>query len=394
MHPGNFSPLRKEFLETQRVIYDAAYEIGDAKNAMANIFRRYCKRFPLDLPDDTEPSQDHLDTVDDNEADEESEGEEGEESAEVTTAHKDHAIRIQKTKAKIQRWLNYRYVKSRAPVSKKDAIAQNHPFANLFRLTENAQKKKPVKPTAINVWSRGHSLAIDKETRRRVDDSKGAISLAKGLAGIRSKVKAEWFGKLDDEDKEHYNFIAQEEHKIAINQWELEKQGLAVDTSPQARQKCIDQFNKVVQPLLDALCEATGWKASLIAGGPEPVRNGLLGIKMLHSGSTTGDVKMDWGRAEHERIPERVYPLFADFLRKCYTVKECQNRSLVPDGGGSSTDTGIPPLPRHGVPDRESHPPPNHPLPTHGDSNRPSRGSPSPTSRSPTPPSRLSSPSS
>lgn len=71
MHPGFFSVARKAFLETQRALYNAAYEIGDAKNCIANVFRRYCKRFPRTLPEDVDPSQEELEAVRDDEADEE-----------------------------------------------------------------------------------------------------------------------------------------------------------------------------------------------------------------------------------------------------------------------------------------------------------------------------------
>lgn len=61
--------------------------------------------------------------------------------------------------------------------------------------------------------------------------------LARGLAGARAKLKKEMFEELDEEDKEHYEFLSKEEHKGALAQWEEDKKVSAPSTSPEARQK-------------------------------------------------------------------------------------------------------------------------------------------------------------
>ena len=38
----------------------------------------------------------------------------------------------------------------------------------------------------------------------------------------------------------------------------------------------------------------------------------------LHSGTTTGDIKMNFGRCEGERYRKFILPIYGDFLRKCY----------------------------------------------------------------------------
>ena len=93
-----------------------------------------------------------------------------------------------------------------------------------------------------------------------------------------------------------------------------------------------------MQPVLDGICAATGWKASLIAGGPEPSHGGRLNVVRfvkfflllfffaydydyysIHSGVTSGDVNMNFGRAEQARYKKYIIPVFGDFLRKCYS---------------------------------------------------------------------------
>jgi hypothetical protein len=42
--------------------------------------------------------------------------------------------------------------------------------------------------------------------------------------------------------------------------------------------RCIYGLVNFVQPILDLLCEATGWTATLMAGGPEPAHGGRLNV--------------------------------------------------------------------------------------------------------------------
>lgn len=42
--------------------------------------------------------------------------------------------------------------------------------------------------------------------------------------------------------------------------------------------RAVDNLADFVQPILDGICALTGWKATLIAGGPEPVHQGKLNV--------------------------------------------------------------------------------------------------------------------
>jgi len=102
--------------------------------------------------------------------------------------------------------------------------------------------------------------------------------------------------------------------------------------------RCIEAMPRFVAPFLDMLGEATGLKVSLFAGGPEPANGGRLNLirydlfplrtfwKLtfccsVHSGTTKGDVPMNFAALERVRYKELIVPIFADFLRKCYS--EC-----------------------------------------------------------------------
>ena len=65
VNPGAFIGSRKEFLSSQREAYSAAVAGGYAGDALAQIQRRYFKRYPIDLPHTDEPTPEFLARVDD-----------------------------------------------------------------------------------------------------------------------------------------------------------------------------------------------------------------------------------------------------------------------------------------------------------------------------------------
>jgi hypothetical protein len=45
----------------------------------------------------------------------------------------------------------------------------------------------------------------------------------------------------------------------------------------------------------------------------------IINYYSIHSGVTSGDVQMNFGRAEQARYKKYIFPIFGDFLRKCYS---------------------------------------------------------------------------
>jgi len=68
VNPGAFQGLRKQFLMNEKSAYKAGVLGGYAADALANIQRRYFRRFPIDLPHDQEPTVEWLAGVNDNAA--------------------------------------------------------------------------------------------------------------------------------------------------------------------------------------------------------------------------------------------------------------------------------------------------------------------------------------
>lgn len=68
VNPGAFSGSRKTFLLSQKEFYAEAVADGNVPEVIATIQRRYFLRYPIDIPHDVEPSEEHLATVDDDAA--------------------------------------------------------------------------------------------------------------------------------------------------------------------------------------------------------------------------------------------------------------------------------------------------------------------------------------
>ena len=67
VNPGAFHGARKAFLMGEKEAYSQAVDEGYAAECIAKIQRRFFKRFPIDLPDEAEPTAEELAKVDDDE---------------------------------------------------------------------------------------------------------------------------------------------------------------------------------------------------------------------------------------------------------------------------------------------------------------------------------------
>ncbi len=71
VNPGTFQGSRKEFLLAQADLFSNAVVHGHVLDTIADIQRRYFKRYPPSLPHDEEPTAEWLAAVDDNAPDDE-----------------------------------------------------------------------------------------------------------------------------------------------------------------------------------------------------------------------------------------------------------------------------------------------------------------------------------
>ncbi|PPR02781.1 hypothetical protein CVT26_009392 [Gymnopilus dilepis] len=155
VNPGAFRGTRKDFLISQKPAYAEAVTGGFVADTLADIQRRYFKRYPVDLLHDEEPTDEHLAAVDDNEADPEPEhpnqeamGADEYELAVKAWEERTAAIRFRK--GQIKRWMAYQYMKDQDAGSLTDA-SSNPFFNNLVNQLSGKEPGRPRKKTAVNV---------------------------------------------------------------------------------------------------------------------------------------------------------------------------------------------------------------------------------------------------
>ncbi|KAF9540849.1 hypothetical protein CPC08DRAFT_770728 [Agrocybe pediades] len=337
VNPGVFRGLRKEFLLGEKDAYAKGVLGGYAADVLAAIQRRYFKRFPIDLPHDQEPTSEHLSAVDDDAPDielpplDETAMTPAEYQAEMTR-RRDRQELIEFRKAQIKHRMAYQYMKDH-DLDPKDSGAHNPFRPLLFKLTGNSGIR-PRRKAALNVWRVSHRTEIEDELKRQI----AADNIPRRLfASQREKIAKEMFEKLPKDVQDGWENQAAEEHAIRMEKWNQLMKG-EISTSPAERQKCIQGLVQFMQPILDLLCEATGWHATLITGGPEPAHGGRLNVVSVHSGTTAGDVKMNFGRAKRRRYKEVILPIYGQYLKKCFSPAECQARALAVEEGFAPLD--------------------------------------------------------
>ncbi|KAF9470923.1 hypothetical protein BDN70DRAFT_939329 [Pholiota conissans] len=335
VNPGAFRGARKEFLMKEKPNYSAGVIGGYAGEALAAIQRRYFKRFPIDLPHDEEPSSESLAAVNDDAPDADVSGpDEQRMTVEQFKAAMDlveeRRCLLAYRKAQIKRWLAYQHMKDN-DLNPKDSGAYNPYNALMVKLT-GKEVSRPRLKTAANVWRKTKRDEIEAELKRRLGDD--LKEKKERLVTERDKIAREMFKRLSEEEQRHWKGVAVDEHNDVLKEYQKELE-LANNpsTAPADRQRCIQGLVRFAQPILDIICDVTGWKATLMVGGPEPAQDGKLNIISIHSGTTTGDVKMTFGCAERERYKKYVVPIFGSFLQKCYTPEECRSRALNPSDG-------------------------------------------------------------
>ncbi|PPQ78862.1 hypothetical protein CVT25_002428 [Psilocybe cyanescens] len=198
----------------------------------------------------------------------------------------------------------------------------------IAKLTGKETNRPRLKP-AVNLWRLDKRDIIEAKVKQRAEATNTPRG---GYASLREKIVREMFAKSSQEEQRHWKAKAHEEHSAAMKIWKKEM-AEPLSVLPEDRQRCIMGLVRFMQPILDAICESTGWKASFIAGGPEPAHGGRLSIISVHSGNSTGDIPVSFGRAERLRFRKTILPVYGTFLQRCYSPDECRSRALEPGDG-------------------------------------------------------------
>lgn len=108
VNPGSFKGARRQFLEGEKPSYARAVVERDTKDRLADIQRRFFKRFPIDLADDVEPSPEALAAVDDDAPDIEPPSPDEENMSPEDLASAQSAFKARKKVIKYRRGVSHR----------------------------------------------------------------------------------------------------------------------------------------------------------------------------------------------------------------------------------------------------------------------------------------------
>ncbi|KAF8868525.1 hypothetical protein CPB84DRAFT_1857559 [Gymnopilus junonius] len=212
----------------------------------------------------------------------------------------------------------------------KDSFETKLIDALLFALTGKGTVR-PRQRTPVNVWRKTKRSEIEAKSKF-IAEKDGLAN--DQLAALRDKVARDMFDALPDAEKEHWKQQAEVESSAVLDQWKRNGTMQVERTrgNPNVNkdhQHAIQGLVRVSKIFLDCVEKTTGWKATLIAGGPEPARDGQLNMISVHAGTTLGESKMDLVGALGARY-ENVISGFGDFLEMCYTSEDCRLSALKP----------------------------------------------------------------
>ncbi|KAG6834688.1 hypothetical protein H0H93_008024, partial [Arthromyces matolae] len=325
VNPGSFKGLRKAFLTSRKSEYSLAVAENRVSDTLANIQRAFFKRFPLEL--DQEPSQQEVDSVDDSAADPEPVipdpdllSEQEYEEAMTLFTRRQQLITFRK--AQIKRWFHYQHWKDRLKAAEDPEVQVA--FRSLLHCLTGQGFRKPKRNTPSNHW------AALPDNRTRVDNlvrERSAFVGPKDRAGLRTKVVSEVFKTLPIAEQKEWEDVSRADHAVAMKEWERLTKGEPSST-PADIQTYIEAAVPFMQNVIDMVTRLTGMKGTFLLGGPEPADGGRLNVISIHSGHTSGNVKMNFGVSEREAYQHHILPIFGKFLKKCYTMDECRARAI------------------------------------------------------------------
>ncbi|KAK7022849.1 SERTA domain-containing protein 3 [Paramarasmius palmivorus] len=318
-----FKGSRLKFLMDNLPGYAKALKEGWAADFLADLVRRYFKRYPPGLDHSEEPSREHLEQVNDDEPDPEvlppvrKDGQSVEEFQAALVEFEKLQKVIDRRICQIRRWMSYHHSKENP---KKDPGEWDPWAAFLAKLSGVPVDRPGRQRTAYNRWAMDNKEKLDPLIKAKVAtavaeakaaQTAGADIKKSGRKGpsafvkIRQDVIIAEFEKLPEAERIHWKDVAESDHRVLTQKWH-DAVNKPVDTSPEARQACIENIAAFVMPFLNGLSERTGWNATIIMGGPEPADDGRLNIYAR------------WNAVGHATA----------FLKDCFPVAECQARRL------------------------------------------------------------------
>ncbi|KAK7434995.1 SERTA domain-containing protein 3 [Stygiomarasmius scandens] len=351
-----FKNLHSVWLETQKQLYIDAFKQGESegKAKKEEILRAFFRRFPARNDDEWEPSQAELDAVKDTDLIPEDHAVDTtsmslEEKAIHDKREKEISECYARVKGSVGHWLDYHLNKSEGKAVSNGRKKKNHltPLDLLICQLAGELAAKPCKIPESKLWAQNNTHVWCAEYDRKIAEWRTTNGEATDKLDVSGKsfpartymnlVNHHWSLLLEEEQRSWAEKSKQRLDK-ETNKWE--NNSFQFSTAPLDRQNCIDNVLHIAQFIIDRICEATGWEASLMLGGPEPGNAGQLNVISVHGNSQWAN-KLSWESAMCQKYKEVVLPLFGDFLKMCFTKAECRSRALDQSNLVASTSESI-----------------------------------------------------
>ncbi|KAF7791819.1 hypothetical protein EIP86_002843 [Pleurotus ostreatoroseus] len=341
---------KRAFLEKYEDQWTLARHNNNAGEFYSRITRLWMKKYPLDLPleqDSSDPLPDPPEVgleevigvgiVSDEEAEK-------------------RAKLYENLRTRLMQWYHNRYGGVRMSSQK----AQVNTFLKAVKKSETA--KQPRKPSELGMYTKmfwddkiktpiAEALKpIEAELEAKQARGEHVPKNAKRVA--RMKLQPSLIKQLYDlEDNETKMQVRTAVEEIHQENLANAVQGLGKPQTPEEYHQAIRELPAYVQALCDALCEKTGLTCAVMMAGPIPELGGILSVRSIHSGRTTGLNPLKWpeldplGYAAAEdsmlKFAEQVYApeeMFERALPHTLPGRLCQTPTPA-SSTGCSTDT-------------------------------------------------------
>ncbi|EDR14486.1 uncharacterized protein LACBIDRAFT_305115 [Laccaria bicolor S238N-H82] len=139
-----------------------------------------------------------------------------------------------------------------------------------------------------------------------------------------NKFKKLEFEKLSEEEQELWNDKAKKDHQEVKDAYQNLRDNLPELLPPKEAQLALNKLPNVLGPVVHGLGQALGMHITVLLGGPEPMKKGVLNIMSLHQGLNKAPVPKPWGTASTLLCP----------------TYSCRTPVIPVDSGGMGLDSG------------------------------------------------------
>ncbi|KAJ6450543.1 hypothetical protein C8R47DRAFT_1230235 [Mycena vitilis] len=237
--------------------------------------------------------------------------------------------RLQQLNKRIQRWLKYRARSLRNKGLSKAALRDN-PYAVLLAKLSGVTSP-PKARQGFQQFMRERtaevSAEVDMQWAKKSINTDGGANTKKPGAPFRCEIARSLFAALPQTEQDAIRGRAVAEAQQAKLDYTALMEGGA-SKSPEARQKCIDNFGRFMAPIMRGLQEHTGLQGFIVMGGPIPRFNGAIQTLHLSVGTNLTAVPSTFPGWDKPRWNRGITEFYMDFLRTAYTTEHCAEAAL------------------------------------------------------------------